>query len=88
MLSCHGPPSATSFAAALVYFADHNITPPLDEQLILELEGGELCAKIFKQLPCGLCFRKACPLDEDMPIATMKLSPQSTLRLLEATTMV
>ena len=70
---------------ALVPFSHHNITPPLDEQLILELEGGELSAEFFQWLLGGVVFRQVYPLDQDMPSALPKLGTQSTCWLLEAT---
>ena len=72
-----------------VNFTNHNITPPLDEQLVLELEGGKLSAKLLQRLPRSLGFWQAHPLDEDvLDVATELCTRQSACRLLNATTMV
>jgi hypothetical protein len=53
--------------------------PPLDEQLVLELEGGVEVLKLLEQLPSRLLCRKIVPLDEDMPNNPAKLGAQNAV---------
>jgi hypothetical protein len=61
--------------------ADHNISPRLRKQLVLELEIGVVAAKLLQLLPCGVLVRQPALLDTDMPDATPQLGAHSSLRL-------
>ena len=72
-------PLATSPAPA-IGDAGHNISPPLDEQLVLELEGGVEVLELLELLPHSLLCRQTVPLDEDVPNTPAKLGVQGTVR--------
>jgi len=56
--------------------AGHNISPPLDEQLVLELEGRVEVLELLALLPGRLLCKKTVPLDEDVPNSPTKLGAQ------------
>jgi hypothetical protein len=58
--------------SALIHLADHNISPPLGKQLVLELEGGMGFAKRRDRLPSGFGHWHSRPFDEDVPHAAAK----------------
>ena len=51
----------------VVYLSDHNISPPIEKQLVLELELWVSSAKGVDRLPSGFGFRETYPLNEYMP---------------------
>jgi hypothetical protein len=62
-------------------FVDHNISPCLCKQLVLELEIGVVAEKLLQLLPCGVLVRQPEPLDADMPDATPLLGTYNSLWL-------
>jgi len=55
-------------------------SPPLDEQLVLELEGRVEVLELLELLPRSLLCRQTVPLDEDIPNTPAKLGVQGTVR--------
>jgi hypothetical protein len=68
--------------------ADDNISPSVNKQLVLELEHRVRFTERIHRLPRSRGRRKACPLNEDVPLAALKLGMQHLLRLLERTSML
>jgi len=68
--------------------AGHNISPPLDEQLILELEGRVEVLELLALLPGRLLCRKTVPLDEDVPNSPTKLGAQDAVGRWKQTTIL
>jgi len=77
---------ATCTLAPLIHLTDHNISPAVDKQLVLELEVREGLAKLVEGFPCSFIGRQSCPLDENMPIATTELGAQGVVWSLKDTT--
>jgi hypothetical protein len=59
--------STTSLATPLINLADHNISPSLDKQLVLELEVREVGLELIDWFPScvGLCHVR--PVNEHVP---------------------
>ena len=81
--------SATSdVPPALVDLTNHNISPAVDKQLVLELEQRMRFTECLQWFPRSLSRRQTRPLDENEPHATAELGAQDLLRRLERTTML
>jgi hypothetical protein len=59
--------SATSLAPPLINLADHNISPFLDKQLVLELEVRETGLELIDWFPRSVCRLHVRPVNEDVP---------------------
>jgi len=61
--------------------AVHDISPPLDYQLVLELERWILGGEGIEVFPCGGCYWFSLPTDEHLPNTASDASAHSTFRL-------
>ena len=66
----------------------HDISPPVEEQLVLELEGRVLGGEGLDVFPCSRCSRLALPLDKDLAHTTRQSCLHGLLRLWNRCTMV
>jgi hypothetical protein len=64
----------------LILSAGHNISPPVDKQLVLELDIRVESFEVIERFPGGSIIRKAVPLDQQLPMAPAQLSTQNLLR--------
>jgi hypothetical protein len=71
----------------MVHLADHNITPSVDNQLVLEQKIGKDSLEVLDWLPRRLAHRKARPFDQDLEYTTTELSFKDALRNLQGTTL-
>jgi len=67
----------------VIYFPSHNISPPLDEQLVLELKRRKEGAKLLNGLPRSFSIWKTVPLNQDVPNTATKLTPDGTGRAMK-----
>ena len=72
--ACCGPPDITGPPLTCVSAAPHDISPPLESQLVLELEVWKLLAEGFSIFPCGRLWRFAAPMDEQLTNASRQAS--------------
>ena len=64
----------------MIDIAHHNISTPLEEQLVLELEVGEEHPERIDRLPGHLSFVHVRPVNENVPHVPAELSMESTRR--------
>jgi hypothetical protein len=65
-----------TFPSPLIDLADHNISPSLDKQLVLELEIRVRELEIFNALPRCFGHRQTSSLNQDMPHTAPKAGTQ------------
>ena len=74
---------ATGTASLLVHATNHNISPPVDEQLVLELKRRVSFTERIDWLPSGLGRGQPCPAHQDVPHAAAQLGFKHLLWRLE-----